>query len=766
VEAEVGIDGVLVAPPPSYSAADAVTIAARCFGVDATGARSLGSERDQTFLLVPHDDALAVMKVSNPVESVANLDMEAHAVDHALAVDPTLPLVRPWTSTHTGIARAPWERSWVRMYDVVPGRTCEDPSSLSDATVVAWGEMTARVARALRGFMHPAALRVMPWDVQHALATRTMVDAIDDLSARRAVTLVLDRFAESIAPRWSHLRAQVIHTDLNLGNVHLDERGAITGVVDFGDMSWSALVTDIASVISEMIDVRDVRELFRIGRLVIDGYQRITPLEPIELEVLTELAAARCAAGIAITSWRESAGLDQPGRGASWRGDRARWLDAILDLGWNEASRQLSGSPRHDSTSHWIARRDRAVGAGLESLSYTEPLHPRSSQGAWLIDVDGRRYLDAYNNVPCVGHAHPRVASAVARQTRLLNTNMRYLHESAVELAERLIASCPPSLDTVLFVNSGTEANDLAWRLAKFATGHDGGLCTSFAYHGISDAIAPFSPEMLLPEDRPPHVQSWHPHDAFRAQHGDATSFIHALERLHSNGHRLAATILDGVLQSDGVLDQPAALVQELHRLTREAGGLWIADEVQGGHGRCGEHLWSFERFGIEPDFVTLGKPMGNGFPVAAVITRHDIAQRFGDRSVIFSTFGGNPVVAAAALAVLDVIEDEHVIERTRATGIALRDAIRATAHHDERIGDVRGVGLANAIEIVTGGDSKTPDERAASAIKEALKRHGVLVGTTGPHRNVLKVRPPLAFTVEHVEVFCAALAAALHEVR
>jgi 4-aminobutyrate aminotransferase-like enzyme len=269
----------------------------------------------------------------------------------------------------------------------------------------------------------------------------------------------------------------------------------------------------------------------------------------------------------------------------------------------------------------------------------------------------------------------------------------------------------------------------------------------------------------LPPEAVPPTVDTWTPTDTYRRLHTGTEGFAAALARLAARGVAPALVILDGVLQSDGVHDLDPGHVQALLRLTRAAGGLWVADEVQGGHGRTGEAMWSFERFGIEPDIVTLGKPMGNGHPVGAVITRRDIAERFADGTTFFSTFGGNPVSMAASHAVLDVLADERVLPRVVEAGEALRTATRAVAEQHECIGDVRGIGLANAIEIVTDRATTTPDPAMADQIKNALRRHGVLVGTTGVHGNVLKVRPPLAFTAAEVPVFTAALQAALRDI-
>lgn len=412
------------------------------------------------------------------------------------------------------------------------------------------------------------------------------------------------------------------------------------------------------------------------------------------------------------------------------------------------------------------SRRKAVLGSALAPLSYERPLHIVRGDGPWLFDADGARYLDAYNNVPVVGHCHPRVTEAIVRQARTLNTNMRYLHETVVELAERLIATVPGGLDTVMFVNSGSEANDLAWRLATTATGHEGGICTDFAYHGVSEAIAALSPENWPGGQKPDHVETFAPPDAYRGRNMDTAGFAAALERLAAGGRGLAAVYLDGILTSDGILDLDPEYVEELLQLTHGAGGLWVADEVQGGYGRTGEALWSFERFGIVPDFVTLGKPMGNGHPVAAVITRSDIVDRFAEKTDYFSTFGGNPVAAAAALAVLDVVEDERIVENAAVVGKALRDGLRALVDRHPAIGDVRGIGLANAVEFVADRTIREPDAAIAGRVMNGLRDRGVLVGTTGPGGNVLKIRPPLVFGSDEAGLLVNTLDAVLIDLR
>jgi 4-aminobutyrate aminotransferase-like enzyme len=303
-----------------------------------------------------------------------------------------------------------------------------------------------------------------------------------------------------------------------------------------------------------------------------------------------------------------------------------------------------------------------------------------------------------------------------------------------VELGERLLATMP-GFDTVMLVNSGSEANDVAWRIARGVTGNAGAVVTEHAYHGVTDAIADLSPEEWPRGYAPPHVTRIPP-----------TLEVGQLEAV-------AATFLDAGLTSDGIKPPTKERAQALVRATHDSGGLFVADEVQIGHGRSGEDLWMYRHLGLEPDLVTLGKPMGNGYPVAAVITRRELVERFPFAGTVFSTFGGNPVAARAALAVLDVIEDERLVARAKAVGELLRERIRSLGH--PAIRDVRGIGLLVGVELDTAA-------RAASVVN-ALRAGGILIGRTGPHDDVLKIRPPLVFGEEHVELLVRAVDGSLH---
>jgi len=624
--------------------------------------------------------------------------------------------------------------------------------------------------------------------VRQTASLFSLLRHVRDRGVQQLCASALAVYDLSLARLLPRLRHQFLHADLHPGNVLVrgawEGDGAITGVVDFGDAHFTSLVADIAASLAN-IGCAHARgglgELRRAARLLLDGYSRWVALEEEELGALADAWMLRCAAELLISHSRIAAGLEPPARGEAERAAFAAQLALFGGLD-SRQRRAFLGTPGplpplrgSDSLARLVRRREAAIGPGSEPLSYATvempggvsgAVQPVSGDGPWLHDAaGGPRLLDCYNNVAVLGHCHPRVASSVAAAARRPNVNQRYLAEPTVSLAERLLQSAGCGLDTCFLVNSGSEAVDLAWRLAAAFTRAGGGLCTDWAYHGVTAASVAFSPETASAAGHEPaHVQRWAPPDPLRGTGAGEAAWRAAHARLVRSGHRLAATILDGLVTSDGIQDLPPAYVQAVARLTREAGGLYIADEVQAGYGRTGE-MWSFARAGVQPDVVTVGKPMGNGFPVAAVLTRREVANALVAREgVYFSTFGGSPMASAAAHAVLDVFEDERVLPRVRAAGEALRAAVAAAAAPFPCVGDVRGAGLMSAIELVVPGGSNEPDAALAAALLAALRRRCVLVGRCGRAGNVLKVRPPLAFTAAEVPFFVDALVASLAE--
>lgn len=392
-----------------------------------------------------------------------------------------------------------------------------------------------------------------------------------------------------------------------------------------------------------------------------------------------------------------------------------------------------------------LTRRARAMGPTY-ALFYDEPLHIVRADGVWMYDAQGRRYLDAYNNVPVVGHCHPYVVDELSRQARTLNTHTRYLGEQPPALAEKLLATMPSEIGNVVFACTGSEANDLAVRISKAVTGGTGFIVTDYAYHGTTDVIAGMSPEDGVPLG--PGVYAVAPPVGLEAATQFADRVRRCIETMRADGVRPAALLVDTIFSSDGVAADPAGFLAPAVAEIRAAGGLFIADEVQPGFGRTGTHMWGFQRHGVVPDLVTMGKPMGNGHPVSALAARPALLEAFARQTRYFNTFGGNSVACAVALAVLDVIERERLLANAHASGQRLRAGLLRLADRHPAIREIRGAGLFVGVEL----------RQEATAVVNDLRRRGVLVGTTGREANVLKIRPPLTISPGEVDLLLDAL--------
>jgi 4-aminobutyrate aminotransferase-like enzyme/Ser/Thr protein kinase RdoA (MazF antagonist) len=422
-----------------------------------------------------------------------------------------------------------------------------------------------------------------------------------------------------------------------------------------------------------------------------------------------------------------------------------------------------------------LARRRSHVGRNL-SVSYRSPLRIVRGWRQYLYDETGRAYLDAYNNVPLVGHSHPRVVRAVQEQLGLLNTNTRYLHENLTRYAERLTALMPAPLQVVFVLNSASEANELALRLARTHTGREDVVVLEHAYHGHTTTLIDISPYKFGGPGgggRKPWVHvAPIPDDyrgAYRRGDGEAGRKYAAhvgelVEGARDRGRGVAAFIAETLPSVGGQVVLPPGYLREAYRHVRAAGGLCIADEVQVGFGRLGTHFWGFETQEVVPDIVVLGKPIGNGFPLAAVVTTPDIAASFDAGMEFFSTFGGNPVACAAGLAVLDVMRDDELQANALRVGSRILDRLRGLMAHHPIVGDVRGSGLFIGIELVRDRTTLEPAGEEASYVVDRLREQGVLAGTDGPHHNVIKLRPPLIISEADADLLVAVLDEVLGE--
>jgi len=768
----------LEAPCPVFDITTASAVLEGAFGLSGE-LLALHGERDLNYRVTDDGGRRFLLKFHNPADGLDVVEMQTAALSHIGRVDPTLPVCKvvpgrdgaPWLSATASDGRT----SYVRLLTFLDGRHSQR-EELDDRALFGWGQTVARLGRALRGFFHPAAAYEIQWDIGRTSALRSRLSHVSG-RVGEVTTEVVDRFDARVRPVIASLRAQVIHNDMSRENVLVDEGGMVIGITDFGDMTHAALVCDLAVAIADVLDGRT--DSLEMAAPMVDGYNTMTPLEDEEARILADLVAARCATALVVTSSRkESHPATSSFPEGAWQ-----FLQLIEAAGFDQVASRFAGYATRQASRHSLTHRTRTTAEllaarksvlGPLTVSYDEPIHLVRGDGVFVFGSHGQQYLDAYNNVPVVGHCHPEVVRAVVEQTRQLNTNTRYLHEASVELAERLLQSASGGLDRVLFVNSGSEANDVAWRIARFATGQSGAVVTSYAYHGVTEATSSLSPEGWPPGFSPMHVRLLPPPfptgrsepDNGTAQHPQSAREIEtAVEELSGSGFGAAAFFLDPAFTSDGILGPSNRWVQQAEAAFRASGGLFVADEVQAGYGRTGEGLWSIATSGVQPDVMTLGKPMGNGFPIAAVITRSDIADSFMEATDYFSTFGGNTVACAAGLAVLRVVEEEGLVSNARTVGAYLLRRLDEVAACHDSIGQVRGWGMLAGIDIVH-DESRQADRHRADAIANRLKELGVLVGTTGPENNVLKIRPPLVFDQSNADLVADRLDMALSENR
>ena len=418
-----------------------------------------------------------------------------------------------------------------------------------------------------------------------------------------------------------------------------------------------------------------------------------------------------------------------------------------------------------------LDRRARLLGPNVPTF-YDDPVHLVKGAGVWLWDAEGRRYLDCYNNVPHVGHCHPKVVEAICTQAATLNTHTRYLHETLLDYIEALTATFDAPLDTAILTCTGSEANDIALRMAQAVTGHTGVIATDHTYHGNTMAVAQLS-RTNPPPDVGDNVAFVTAPDSYRPQGGEAgpahaLAFAAEVEAriadLAARGHGLSALILCPFFANEGFPDLEPGWLDPAIDAVRRAGGIVIADEVQPGFGRLGTDFWGHRKIGIQPDIVTIGKPMANGHPVGGVVTSAAIMAAFRESFRYFNTFGGNPVSAAAALATLQVLQEEGLMEQARDVGDYARAGLRDLAARHACIGDVRGSGLFFGAEMVLDRAGKTPATAFTKRVANAMRQKGLLLNFLGIHYNVLKIRPPMPFARAHADLMLDTLDQVLQE--
>lgn len=620
------------------------------------------------------------------------------------------------------------------------------------------GKMIAAIDHGLMNVRVAAVeARRLDWDLQHYRLNLSYLEFIESPQKRKLIEYFFLQAADVVDPKVDGLRRTIIHGDAHLSNV-LAKDGRVSGFIDFSDISYSPLINDLAVSLTYVLFLK--KNGLALAKAVVEGYASVLPLSEEEIELLYYLIGIRAAVSVCHSAEAKTRKPNDPyitvSEKDAW--DLLHRLTETNPLWLEDHFRQAAGFETKllDSTDADVARRNKHTSRAL-SVTFSKPVKMERAAFQYMFDSLGNSYLDCYNNIPQVGHCHPRVVEAGRRAMARLNTNARYLNDTFNYYSENLIARFPRRLNKVFFVNSGSAATDLALRLAMTHTGKRGVLVMEHGYHGntrLGIDVSHYKYNRKGGTGRVDGIVEAPIPDTYKGTHQDhdagARYANEALERVA--GAEIAAFLAEPVIGCGGQVPLAQGYLKTMYPGIRQMGGVCISDEVQTGFGRLGKYFWGFEMHGVEPDIVILGKPMGNGHPVAAVVTTDEIAKSFETGMEFFSSFGGNPVSMAIAQAVLDVLDEEELPENADAVGGYLLNCLKDIVGNYESAGDARGVGLFLGFELIKNGDPNAPNTGLATLVKDRLREDGILIGSDGPFENVIKIKPPLCFTKENAD--------------
>ncbi|MCP4347642.1 MAG: aminotransferase class III-fold pyridoxal phosphate-dependent enzyme [Desulfobacterales bacterium] len=601
--------------------------------------------------------------------------------------------------------------------------------------------------------------RQLHWDIQHLPLNRKFFKYILEPGKKKLIDYFFLQFRETVVPKIYDLRKSIIHSDANDWNVIVNN-GKVTGIIDFGDIVYSPLVNEIAIAITYAILSKP--DPVKWAGYIIKGYHNILPLEPEELNLLYYLIGARLCISVCNSAKAKQKNPDSEYIIIS---EKPAWnmLEKWISLNPIQAGADFSKAAGLTVTNYSdlnadLAKRQKYISKGV-STSCPHPVKMVKAAFQYMYDSTGKTYLDAYNNIPHVGHCHPKVVEAGQKQMACLNTNTRYLYDQLNYYAERLAGKFPDPLNKIYFVNSGSAACDLAIRLALTHTGLKDIMVVEHGYHGNTHTgieISSYKFESKGGPGQASHIIKAPIPDIFRGKYQGSNAgeefAQEAVNLLRQRSGKTAAFICEPIIGCGGQIPLPEGYLKTLYPAIRENRGVCISDEVQTGFGRLGKWFWGFRMQDVVPDIVVLGKPMGNGHPIAAVVTTDEISRSFENGMEFFSSFGGNSVSCAIGLAVLDVIEEEGLQQHALETGSYLKKRLGELNQKYSVIGDVRGQGLFLGIEFVKDTETLEPDTSFAGFVKNRLKENGILTGTDGPYDNVLKIKPPICFNKNNAD--------------
>jgi len=737
--------------------------------------------------IIDYKNSRSILKITVNPDAQLSVMPQVRVLNVLNKTDNLRGLIPEITSTLNGEKTLEWEydgtKLIVRILSFLEGNFMGEKSPLMSFFAML-GEFMGKLDNTLSKINEPLFRQLhLEWDLANFLENEELCQYIKNPYNRTLVEYFFLQYREIVTPAYKNLRKSLIHNDINDWNV-LAADNKVAGLIDFGDMVHTATINELAIALAYAMMKQD--DPLAVAYELIKGYHSVFPLKEEELDILYYLSASRLCTTIVMAA--KNASNDPNNEYFQISAQPAwdvlhKWI-RISPLKARKVFHKACGLtvPMHTkSKKELLIERNKYLPSSL-SVSYNEPLGMTGSALQYMYDDEGDTYLDCVNNIPHVGYCHPRVVKAGQKQMARLNTNTRYLYESLNEYAKKLLSKFPDRLSKVLFVNSGSAATDLAIRLARNHTGKDDFIVLDHAYHGnVSTAIGlspykfnhkggsgkPYNTHIApIPDTyrgiyrtpdvgtRPcgrPDESMGNPID-IGIKYADEIDNVIAENELET---KLAGFIAESIPGCGGQIMLPKNYLGEAYKKIRALGGVCIADEVQTGFGRIGEKFWGFELYDVVPDIVILGKPMGNGHPMGAVVFTDEIAESFENGLEFFSSFGGNPVSCEIGLAVLEAIENDGLQENAKTTGRYLLDEFFKIQEENNAegkgiIGDVRGSGLFMGIEIVKDLETREPDPETASRTVNDMKKEHILLSTDGPEENVIKFKPPLCFTMDN----------------
>ncbi len=651
-----------------------------------------------------------------------------------------------------------------RLLTFVPGEFLGDITH-TPALLTSLGSCLAQIDKCIHKEYHPAIIgKQTQWDLQHFKTNYAYLEYITDTKDRNLVDYFFTQFDEHVYPIQHELRKGIIYNDANHWNI-LTKNGAVSGIIDFGDMCHSWLINELAIAITYVM--MDKENPLEIAVEIIRGYHAILPLKEQELDMLYYLVAARLCTSVCNSAYAKTL---NPNSAYITISEKPAWallkkwiaINPIKVKNTFRGAANFNPSPQK-TTAQQQARRNEYLSSAL-SLSYKEPIHMTQSAFQYMYDAEGNTFLDAYNNIMLAGHCHPKVVNAGQRALAKLNTNTRYLYEELLQYSEHLLSKFPSPLNKVFFVNSGSAASDLAVRLATNHTKKQKIMALEHGYHGntrIGIDISHYKYNHKGGTGQQAYVLATPMPKAFGSgfeDNGEAGAHFaqQTKTQISTNKNEIAAFIAEPIVGCGGQVPLAHGYLKPVYDTIRKQGGVCVSDEVQVGFGRLGDYFWGYEMYDVIPDMVIIGKPMGNGHPIGAVVTTTEIAESFANGLEFFSSFGGNPVSCAIGNAVLDVIEEERLQEHAKKVGDYLIQQLKALQKSHIELADVRGSGLFLGVEILDANGA--PNTALASKIKNGLREKFILVSTDGPYDNVLKIKPPLSFNCSDADTLIQAI--------